>query len=110
MTTRRLFLESALTLAALPLVTAGQTCSPAAKPAKHEKPAACAAKLSASGGATLVTCGEKKSTFKVKCTKCGFQTAEIEIDTPTADKPYTLEWKCPKCGQKHSVTIAPPKA
>ncbi len=103
MTSRRTFLSTALTLAALPVLTNGQTCCAAAK---DEKKAACNADASnlKATGASIVECNEKKTKIKIKCAKCGYQ-AEIEIDTPTADKPYSIEWKCPKCGNKQKVTV-----
>jgi hypothetical protein len=106
MTSRRLFIGKILTLAAAaPLIcSAEQACCAASKEAKK----ACSPKLVATG-ATLVECGEKKTKIAIKCAKCGFK-AELEIDTPTADKPYSLEWKCPKCGHKQQITVAVAKA
>ena len=103
MTSRRMFVGSMLTLVAIPLLSSGQTCCPIAK-AKKEAAAACAAKFKATN-ATVLETNEKKTKIKIKCSKCGAQSAEIEIDTPTADKPYAQEWTCPKCGNKQKVTV-----
>jgi hypothetical protein len=110
MTSRRLFIGKILTLAAaVPLIcSAEKACCPAAKEEKKEEKKACAPKLTATG-ATLVECGEKKTKICIKCTKCGFK-AELEIATPTADAPYSLEWKCPKCGNKQKITVEVAKA
>ena len=105
MTSRRVFTGSILALAAIPLLSSAQTCCTAgAKDAK-----CCASKLKATG-ATITESNEKKTKIKIKCAKCGFLSAEIEIDTPTADKPYKQEWKCPKCGYKQSIVIEVPAA
>jgi len=90
MTSRRTFVASMLTLAAVPLLSFGQTC--------------CAAKLKATG-ACIIESNEKKTKIKIKCSKCGHLSAVIEIDTPTAGKPYTQDWTCPKCGNKQKVTV-----
>ena len=104
MTSRRTFVASVFTLAAVPLLSSGQTCCAAAKAAKKDAPAACAAKFTATGAAVLES-GEKKTKIKITCAKCG-KAVELEIDTPTADKPYALDWACPKCGNKQKVTVA----
>jgi len=110
MTSRRLFIGKILTLAAaVPLLcSAEQACCAASKDEKKEEKKTCSSKLTATG-ATLVECGEKKTKIAIKCAKCGCK-AELEIDTPTADKPYSLEWKCPKCGHKQQITVAVAKA
>jgi rRNA maturation protein Nop10 len=105
MTSRRTFIGSMLTLAAVPLLSNGQTCSAAAK---KDAPAACAAKFTATGAA-VVESNEKKTKIKITCPKCG-KVAELEIDTPTADKPYALDWVCPKCGCKVKVSVVSAKA
>lgn len=108
MTSRRLFIGKLLTLAAVaPLVCSANNCT-AGKEEKKEEKKACAPKLTATG-ATIVECGEKKTKIAIKCTKCGYK-AELEIDTPTADKPYSLEWKCPKCGNKQKISVTVAKA
>ena len=114
MTSRRLFIGKILTLAvAAPLICSAEKACCAAttdakKEEKKEEKKACSPKLTATG-ATLVECGEKKTKICIKCTKCGYK-AELEIDTPTADKPYSLEWKCPKCGNKQKITVEVAKA
>lgn len=104
MTSRRVFISSVLTLAAVPLLCSGQTCCAAAKAESKEGCAASASKFTATG-ATVVKSDEKKTKIKIKCGKCG-HCVEIEIDTPTAGKPYAQDWACPKCGHKQKITVA----
>ncbi len=103
MTTRRVFIGSSLALAGLPLLSHAQTCCAAGATAAGKKTET-APKLKVTG-AILIEANAQKTIFKIKCAKCGYQTAAIEIDTPTADKPYRQEWKCPKCGYKQTVAI-----
>jgi DNA-directed RNA polymerase subunit M/transcription elongation factor TFIIS len=106
MTSRRLFIGSMLTLAAVPLLSSAQTCC-AAKAAKKEEAASSSLKVT---GATVIESNATKTKIKIKCAKCGYLSAEIEIDTPTAGKPYTQDWVCPKCGHKQKVTVEVAKA
>lgn len=103
MTSRRTFVASMLTLAAVPLLSSGQTCCAAAKAAKKAEAPSTGPKLNAAGATVLGGC-PKKTKIKITCAKCG-KTEEIEIDTPTADKPYAQNWTCPKCGYKQKVTV-----
>jgi predicted nucleic-acid-binding Zn-ribbon protein len=105
MTSRRVFISTLLTLAAVPLLSNAQTCCAAAKGAgaKEGASAACTVKLTATGAA-VVESNEKKSKIKITCAKCG-KCVEVEIDTPTAGKPYAQDWACPKCGNKQKVTV-----
>ena len=102
MTSRRLFVGSMLTLAAVPLLSTAQTCGGAAK-AKKDGCAANACKLTATGAAVTES-GEKKTKIKITCAKCG-KVVELEIDTPTGGSPYSQEWTCPKCGNKQKVSV-----
>jgi len=111
MTSRRLFIGKMLTLAIVaPLACHANAAATAKEKKKEEKQEtkASAPKLVATGAA-LVESGEKKTTIKITCKKCGYK-ATLEIDTPTADTPYTLEWKCPKCGNKQNITVEVAKA
>lgn len=100
MTSRRMFIGSMLTLAAVaPLLTSCETSSPAEK-----EMAARWASLFKTEGATVIASDEKKTKIKIRCARCGY-TTELEIDTPTADKPYSLEWKCPRCGHKQKIAV-----
>lgn len=56
-------------------------------------------------GAGIVKADAAKTTFKIKCSRCGFEPEEITIDTPVAGKPYTQDWTCPKCGNKMKIVI-----
>ena len=56
-------------------------------------------------GAGIVKADAQKVTFKIKCSVCGFKAEEITIDTPTAGKPYTMDWVCPKCEHKQKIVI-----
>lgn len=105
MTSRRLFMSSILALsAAVPLLCSANNCCGGAK----EEKKAVTSKLTATG-ATVVETNDKKTKLAIKCAKCGFK-AEIEIDTPTADKPYSQEWVCPKCKHKQQITVSVAKA
>jgi predicted nucleic-acid-binding Zn-ribbon protein len=107
MTSRRLFIGKILTLAIVaPLICVAKDKSVAKEEKKETK--ASVPKLVVTG-ATLVECGEKKTKIAIKCTKCGYK-ATLEIDTPTADQPYTQEWKCPKCGNKQTIKVEVAKA
>lgn len=61
-------------------------------------------KLEATGSG-IVKADAQKTTYRIKCEKCGFKSEEVIIDTPTADKPYTLVWTCPKCGYEQNIII-----
>ena len=109
MTSRRTFVASMLTLAAVPLLSSGQTCcAAAAKADKKDGVPSTGPKLDATGAAVLGGC-MKKTKIKITCPKCG-KIEELEIDTPTADKPYAKDWVCPKCGCKVKVSVAVAKA
>lgn len=56
-------------------------------------------------GAGIVKADTEKTTFRIKCGRCGFETEEITIDTPSVGKPYILNWVCPKCQNKQAITI-----
>lgn len=104
MTSRRLFIGKILILAcALPLLCLAEEGT-GAKAEKKEGTKESVPKLVATGAA-FVECGEKKTTITITCKKCGY-IATLEIDTPTAAQPYTMEWKCPKCGHKKNITVA----
>jgi len=96
MTSRRLFIGSLLTLSAVSLLTSCQTDTPSV-------PNEAASRFKATG-AKVIDSNEKKTRIKIKCARCGY-TTELEIDTPTADKPYSLEWKCPRCGHKQKIVV-----
>lgn len=60
-------------------------------------------------GAGIVGADAQKTRIRIRCGRCGFQSEEIEVPTPTSDKPYQTEWVCPRCGhrQKILVRVAP---
>lgn len=104
MTSRRTFISAVLTAAALPLLSSGQTCCAAAGKDAKKTAGTCPANLKATN-ATVIGCEGAKVKIKVKCAKCGFLSAEMELDMPTAEKPTTLAWNCPKCGHKQTVKL-----
>lgn len=56
-------------------------------------------------GAGIVKVEAGKTTYKIKCSLCGYETETVTIDTPAAGKPYTTTWICPRCGHKQKVAI-----
>lgn len=56
-------------------------------------------------GAGIVKADAAKAIYQIKCTVCGFVSESVTIDTPSKDKPYEVEWVCPKCGHKQKVTV-----
>jgi transcription elongation factor Elf1 len=108
MTSRRTFIGTTLALAALPLLLRAKSNCETEVVSLTKK--AAAPKLKASGGASISRVDAAKTRFTIKCAKCGYRTDEIIIDTPSPDKPYTQEWKCPKCGRIQSVVIEVLKA
>ena len=57
-------------------------------------------------GAGLVRADPEKTTFKIKCARCGFEGNEVTIPTPTLGRPYSQEWVCPRCGHKQQIIIS----
>ncbi|HPB11180.1 MAG TPA: hypothetical protein PLU38_08670 [Kiritimatiellia bacterium] len=106
MTTRRLFVRTVMTGAAVSLLAAVQSgCQPAAEPARPAAPAGAGIPKLKAAGAVVIAADSQKVTIKIRCQKCGFLSEEIQIDTPKAGQPYTQAWTCPKCGHKQTVTI-----
>jgi DNA-directed RNA polymerase subunit M/transcription elongation factor TFIIS len=101
-----MFIGSILTVAAAaaPLFTSAQTCCAAGNAAKKEGCPAVSSKLKATGAVVLESNGTKTK-IQIVCGKCGYKAAALEIDTPTAGKPYTQDWTCPKCNFKQKVTV-----
>ena len=56
-------------------------------------------------GAGIVKADAQKTTVRIRCGLCGFESAEITVDTPAPGKPAVLKWVCPRCGHKQTVTI-----
>jgi ribosomal protein S27E len=56
-------------------------------------------------GAGIISADTQTTTFRIKCAVCGFESDTITILTPQAGKPYVLNWTCPKCGHKQTITI-----
>ena len=56
-------------------------------------------------GAGIVKADARKTTYRIKCGLCGYLSEGMTADTPTAGKPYTLDWVCPKCGHKQKIVI-----
>ena len=101
MTSRRQFMQSLLPISAVVLLTSCQAEKPPA-------PTAAAARFKATG-ATVLDANAQKTKIWIKCARCGY-TMEMEIDTPTVDKPYEMEWKCPRCGHRQKITVEVAKA
>lgn len=97
MTSRRQFIQSLVPLSTALLLTACQSAAPTA-------PTAAAARYKATG-ATVLDANAQKTKLWIKCTRCGY-TTELEIDTPTTDKPFELEWRCPRCGHRQKITVS----
>ncbi|MEI6422948.1 MAG: hypothetical protein WCP55_12070, partial [Lentisphaerota bacterium] len=47
--------------------------------------------------AGIVKANDKKTTYKIKCSLCSFETENKTILTPTVNSPYVLDWLCPNC-------------
>ena len=101
MTSRRQFMHTLLPLSSVFLLAACQSKVPVA-------PTAAAARYKATG-ATVLDANAQKTKIWIKCPRCGY-TTETEIDTPTADKPFEMEWKCPRCGRRQKITVEVAKA
>jgi len=56
-------------------------------------------------GAGLVTADTEKTTFRIKCVRCGFEMEEITIDTPAVGNPYISNRVCPKCQHRQTMII-----
>ncbi|MFZ2655769.1 MAG: hypothetical protein WAX69_12630 [Victivallales bacterium] len=56
-------------------------------------------------GAGIVKANAQKTTFKIRCAVCSFQTEEITINTPKPGDPYVLDWICPNCGHGQRIVI-----
>ena len=55
--------------------------------------------------AGLVKANQQKTTFKIKCELCGFETEDKTIRTPPLNDYYGLDWLCPNCGHKQIIYI-----
>ncbi|MBN2144874.1 MAG: hypothetical protein JW774_09650 [Candidatus Aureabacteria bacterium] len=62
-------------------------------------------KTLAAKGAGIVKADYDKTTFRIKCMTCGYENEKMFIDTPRAGNPYTLDWICPKYGDKQTIVI-----
>ena len=96
MTSRRQFIQAMVPLSTALMLTSCQTSKPLVQTA--------AAARYTSTGATVLDANEKTTKIHIKCPRCGY-TTEMEIPTPTADKPYVQEWKCPRCGRRVKITV-----
>ena len=56
-------------------------------------------------GAGIVKADTEKTTFRIRCHRCGFVTEEFTVDTTAVGKPYILNWVCPKCQNKQTIVI-----
>ena len=56
-------------------------------------------------GAGLVRADTEKTTFRIKCKRCGGEPGESTVDTPSVCNPYTLNWVCPQCRHPQPLII-----
>jgi DNA-directed RNA polymerase subunit RPC12/RpoP len=96
MTSRRDFIHALIPLSAALVLTSCKTAEPPI-------PTEAAAHFKATG-ATVVDADKETVKIHIKCPRCGY-TTEMEIPKPTADKPYSKEWKCPRCGCRVKITV-----
>ena len=55
--------------------------------------------------AGIVKANDKKTTYKIKCSLCSFETENKTILTPTVNSPYVLDWLCPNCAHRQIIMI-----
>ncbi|MEI6168877.1 MAG: hypothetical protein WCS52_16980 [bacterium] len=56
-------------------------------------------------GAGLVKADTEKTTFRIKCGRCGNEPGDLTVDTPSVGNPYTLNWVCPQCRHPQPLII-----
>jgi rubredoxin len=56
-------------------------------------------------GAGIVKAEAGKTTYKIKCSLCGYETDNVTVDTPAEGKPYGIRWVCPRCGHKQKIAL-----
>jgi ribosomal protein S27AE len=61
--------------------------------------------LAVKGNAGIVSATAEHVTYKIKCSRCGYETEALTIQTPAAGKPYTYSFICPRCGKQEMVTV-----
>jgi len=96
MTSRRQFIQACVPLATVLVLSSCKT-------AEAPVPTEAAAHFKATG-ATVVDADATTVKIHIKCPRCGYAT-EKEIPKPTKDKPYSEEWKCPRCGCRVKITV-----
>jgi hypothetical protein len=96
MTSRRQFIQACIPLSAALVLSSCKTAEPPV-------PTEAASRFKATG-ATVIDADEKAVKIYIKCPRCGY-TTQMEIEKPTADKPYSKEWKCPRCGCRVKITV-----
>lgn len=57
-----------------------------------------------SKGAGIVSAADK-TTYQIRCERCGYTAEPATIDTPEFCKPFVQHFTCPKCGHQQWVTI-----
>lgn len=62
-------------------------------------------KLAAQGNAGIVSATAEHVMYKIKCTRCGYETEKLTIQTPAMGNPYTYRFVCPRCGKQEEITI-----
>jgi predicted RNA-binding Zn-ribbon protein involved in translation (DUF1610 family) len=55
--------------------------------------------------AGIVKANTQKTTYKIRCSVCGFQNEDKTIITPTVKDTYVKDWLCPNCGHRQIIMI-----
>ena len=53
----------------------------------------------------IVKANTQKTTYKIRCSVCGFQNENKTIITPTVRDTYVMDWLCPNCGHRQIIMI-----
>ena len=55
--------------------------------------------------AGIVKANTQKTTYKIRCSVCGFQNEDKTIITPTVKDTYVMDWLCPNCGHQQIIMV-----
>ncbi|HBC85615.1 MAG TPA: hypothetical protein DCZ94_01545 [Lentisphaeria bacterium] len=56
-------------------------------------------------GAGIVTASEQKTTFRIRCSMCGFINPDMTGDTPKMGDTFKMMWACPECAHIQIIRI-----